>query len=59
MEDVDFVGRLKRAGGRAGLQRLKARAILNPNRPRPGALKNLARLALYALGVSPERLARM
>lgn len=59
MEDVDFVGRLKRAGGRAGLQRLKARAILNPNRSRPGALKNLARLALYTLGISPERLARM
>lgn len=60
MEDIDFVGRLKRAGGRAGLRRLNARAIVHPARYRPGgALKHLSFLTLYTLGVSPERLARL
>ena len=36
-----------------------ARALVDPNRPRPGTLKTLGRLALYTLGVSPERLARL
>jgi rSAM/selenodomain-associated transferase 2 len=59
MEDVEFVGRLKRAEGRAGLQRLNARAIANTPRYRDRPFKALSMLTLYGLGVSPERLARM
>ncbi len=63
LEDVDLVSRLKRQAGRAGLTRLAARAITSRARyhaefklTRP--IRNAARLALYAMGVSPERLQR-
>lgn len=56
MEDIDLVTRLKRQAGRAGLTRLTARAISSA--PRGHAMRNVALLTLYTLGVSPERLAR-
>jgi glycosyltransferase involved in cell wall biosynthesis len=61
LEDVDLVARLKRQAGRAGITRLTARAITSTARyhaefslTRP--LRNAARLALFSLGVSPEKL---
>jgi glycosyltransferase involved in cell wall biosynthesis len=61
LEDIDLVSRLKRQAGRAGITRLAARAITSRARyhaefklTRP--IRNAARLALYAMGVSPERL---
>lgn len=61
LEDVDLVTRLKRQAGRAGLTRFTARAVTSAaryhaefNLTRP--LKNAARLTLFSLGVSPEKL---
>ncbi len=61
LEDVDLVTRLKRQLGRAGLTRLTSKAITSGARfdaefsfGRP--LRNAARLALFSLGVRPEKL---
>lgn len=58
MEDVDFVRRL----GRRRLTLLRARALTSAVRYRDGYMKRILRnqscLALYALGVSPERIAQ-
>lgn len=61
MEDVDLVRRLKKEGRLAVLGR---RAVTSPRRwQRHGlvgtTLRNWSIQALYALGVSPERLARL
>jgi hypothetical protein len=60
MEDVAFVARLRRAGR---LAFLPVRAFTSPRRwDRHGVvgttLRNWSVLALYAAGLSPERLAR-
>jgi len=60
MEDVDLVRRLRKAGR---LVFLKERALTSPRRWRRHGLvgttlRNWSIQALYALGVSPERLAR-
>lgn len=63
LDDVDLVTRHKRRVGRAGLTRLTARAVTSAACPQSGLsfrrpLKNAARLALFSLGVSPEKLQR-
>jgi len=60
MEDVEFVGRLKREGR---IKHLKDQMVTSARRwEREGwwrrTLGNLGLLALYYVGVSPERLAR-
>ncbi len=64
LDDVDFVTRFKRFAGRAALTPLAARAVTSGARYRREfsalkPLRNLSMLALYGLGVSPERLARI
>ena len=64
LEDVDFVSRLKRQAGRAGVMSLNARAVSSAARydrdfSTATPLRNLSLLTLYGLGVSPERLARL
>jgi hypothetical protein len=61
MEDVAFVRRLGRAGR---LALLGPRALTSARRFErrglvAGALRNLGLLALYAAGLSPQRLARL
>jgi len=64
LDDVDFVTRFKRTAGRAALTKLAARAVTSAAGYRRDSsalkpLRNLSMLALYRLGVSPERLARL
>ncbi len=63
LEDVDLVARVKRQSGRGALTRLAARAVTSAARYRDEfsplrPLRNAARLTLFSLGVSPERLQR-
>lgn len=63
MEDVDFIRRLTRVQGRGVLRVLNAKAITSAERyERDGyarrVLKNLWTLTRYALGASPEKLAK-
>ena len=63
LDDVDLVARMKRQSGRAAITRLAARAVTSAARYRAEfsfvrPLRNAARLALFSLGVSPERLQR-
>jgi rSAM/selenodomain-associated transferase 2 len=60
MEDVDLVRRL----GRGRLRMLKVAAVTSAERWRQGgwlrrSARNLSCLVLYAMGVSPERIARL
>lgn len=64
LEDIEFVSRLKKEAGRAGLTALTARAVSSAARYRREfgmgrPFRNLSLLTLYGLGVSPERLARL
>jgi glycosyltransferase involved in cell wall biosynthesis len=59
LDDVDFVTRLKRDVGRAGIARLSSRAVTSGARYFHRPLRNLSLLTLYGIGVSPERLARL
>jgi len=61
LEDVDLVTRLKRQAGRSGITRLAARAVTSAARYHAEfsltrRFRNAARLTLFSLGVSPERL---
>lgn len=59
LEDLDFIARLKRAAGRVGLTSLNSRAVAaSRDGGMSAALRRLPLLALYGLGVSPDRLAR-
>lgn len=58
LEDVDFAARLRRVSGRSGITRFASRAMAHSRQAGMSDVRRLPLVAMYGLGISPDRLAR-